>query len=164
MIYDIYLSTEERFEKGIPKFIRKWLGFHSTISSLTLYSKRSPNSLLLTSLTSLFKTTKASSLLQLRDSSTHLFLTLVRSGKYRKLSQMPIVFSTSRRSWDTLRTAKLDLVWYPAREFLRKGQGITERCSQILFPRFMTIRVWLVRKARNYRTTGWTGAILFAMI
>ena len=69
MIYEIPLSTMERFEKGISRFIRKWLGFHPTISSLALYSKQSPCPLPITSLTSLFKTTKASAQLQLRDSS-----------------------------------------------------------------------------------------------
>ena len=69
MIYEIPLSTVERFEKRISRFIRKWLGFHPTISSLALYSKESPCPLPITSLTSLFKTTKASAQLQLRDSS-----------------------------------------------------------------------------------------------
>ena len=68
MIYEIPLSTVERFEKRISRFIRKWLGFHPTISSLALYSKQSPCPLPITSLTSLFKTTKASAHLQLRDS------------------------------------------------------------------------------------------------
>ena len=68
MIYDIPLSIVQRLEQRISKFIRKWLGFHRSISSLALYSKSSPCPLPFTSLTSLFKTTKASAHLQLRDS------------------------------------------------------------------------------------------------
>ena len=68
MIYEIPLSTAELFEQRISKYIRKWLGFHRTISSLALYSKSSPCPLPFTSLSSLFKTTKASAHLQLRDS------------------------------------------------------------------------------------------------
>ena len=68
MIYEIPLTTVERFEQRISKFIRKWLGFHPTISSLALYSKSSPCPLPFTSLTSLFKTSKVSAHLQLRDS------------------------------------------------------------------------------------------------
>ena len=68
MIYDIPLSTVERLEPRISKYIRKWLGFHPTISSLALYSKDSPCPLPFTSLSSLYKTSKTSSYLQLRDS------------------------------------------------------------------------------------------------
>ena len=68
MIYDIPISTVEKLEQRISKYIRKWLGFHPSISSLALYSKSSPCPLPFTSLTSLFKTTKASAHLQLRDS------------------------------------------------------------------------------------------------
>ena len=68
MIYDIPLSLVEKLEQRISRFIRKWLGFHPTISSLALYSKESPCPLPFTSLSSLFKTSKTSSYLQLRDS------------------------------------------------------------------------------------------------
>ena len=68
MIYEIPLTTVRRLEQRISKYIRKWLGFHKSISSLALYSKSSPCPLPFTSLTSLFKTTKASAHLQLRDS------------------------------------------------------------------------------------------------
>ena len=67
-IYEIPLSTVERLEKRVSKYIRKWLGFHSSISSLALYSKSSPCPLPFTSLSSLFKTSKTSAHLQLRDS------------------------------------------------------------------------------------------------
>ena len=68
MIYDIPLSFVEKLEQRISRFIRKWLGFHPTISSLALYSTESPCPLPFTSLSSLFKTSKTSSYLQLRDS------------------------------------------------------------------------------------------------
>ena len=68
MIYDIPLSTAEKLEQRVSRFIRKWLGFHPTISSLALYSKDSPCPLPFTSLSSLYKTSKASTYLQLRDS------------------------------------------------------------------------------------------------
>ena len=68
MIYEIPISIVEKLEQRISKHIRKWLGFHPSISSLALYSKSSPCPLPFTSLTSLFKTTKASAQLQLRDS------------------------------------------------------------------------------------------------
>ena len=67
-IYEIPLSTVERLEKRVSKYIRKWLGFHPTISSLALYSKSSPCPLPFTALSSLFKTSKTSAHLQLRDS------------------------------------------------------------------------------------------------
>ena len=90
MIYDIPLTTVERFEQRISRFIREWLGLNRTISPLALYSKHSPCPLPLTSLTSLFKTTKASSLLQLRASKDPLISASVPeldTGKKWKVSE-----------------------------------------------------------------------------
>ena len=69
MIYEIGISNIEILEKTISKYIRKWLGLHQSLTKLALYSKHSPCPLPFKSLLTLFKTSKASSFLQLQYSS-----------------------------------------------------------------------------------------------
>ena len=69
MIYDIPITVVEKLEQRISKFIRRWLGFHPTLSAMALYSKHSPCPLPLTSLLTLFKCSKTSALLQLKHST-----------------------------------------------------------------------------------------------
>ena len=68
MIYEIPISNITSLEASVSVFIRKWLGLHKSISNISLYSKNSPCPLQITSLSSVFKSTKANAFLQLRDS------------------------------------------------------------------------------------------------
>ena len=124
MIYEIPLSTVERFEKRISRFIRKWLGFHPTISSLALYSKQSPCPLPITSLTSLFKTTKASAQLQLRDSSDPIIASstpnLYTGAKWRvsdAVQDADSILHFQKIQGHTHTLTKLDLDGHLARKF-----------------------------------------------
>ena len=42
MVYEIPLSFVEGLEKVVSKFIRLWLGVSRNLSSVALYSKKSP--------------------------------------------------------------------------------------------------------------------------
>ena len=68
-LYQINFSLVETLEQTISKFTRKWLGFHKSLASIALYSKHSPCPLPLKSLASIFKSSKVSGFLQLRDSA-----------------------------------------------------------------------------------------------
>ena len=68
MIYEIPISNITSLEASVSVYIRKWLGLHKSISNISLYSKNSPCPLQITSLSSVFKSTKANAFLQLRDS------------------------------------------------------------------------------------------------
>lgn len=67
-IYEISLSSMQRLEKTLSKFTRKWLGVHKSLTGIALYSKQTPCPLPFKSLTSIFKASKFSGYLQLRDS------------------------------------------------------------------------------------------------
>ena len=69
MIYEISITRITILEAKISTYIRKWLGLHKNISNLSLYSKVSPCPLPISSLSSIFKCSKAGAFLQLRDSS-----------------------------------------------------------------------------------------------
>ena len=68
MLYDIPLSWVQKLEQTVSKHIRKWLGVSRNLTGVALYSRDVPCPLTLTSLSSLFKTTKVNAYLQLRQS------------------------------------------------------------------------------------------------
>ena len=68
MVYELPLSFIERVEKVISVFIRKWLGVSRNLTSVALYSKKTPCPLPFQSLVGLFKSTKVNSHLQLMGS------------------------------------------------------------------------------------------------
>ena len=127
MIYDIPISIVEKLEQHISKHIRKWLGFHPTLSPLALYSKESPCPLPFTGLTSLFKTSKASSLLQLRDSKDPIVSTSVPSlDTGRKWSVSNSVGDAEsilyfQKVLGHTQTGKAGLGYTPIQQFPEKG-------------------------------------------
>ena len=67
-IYEVSFNKAQGLEQLISVTIRKWLGLHHSATNLCLYSNISPCRLPITSLTSIFKASKVSGFLQLRDS------------------------------------------------------------------------------------------------
>ena len=67
-IYEISFKEVQHLERLFSVKIRKWLGLHQSTTNLCLYSNSSPIRLPVKSLTSIFKASKVSGLLQLRDS------------------------------------------------------------------------------------------------
>ena len=74
MIYEVPFNRVKILEQFISKHIRKWLRLHHSISDVCLYSDHSPCPLPLSSLTSIFKSTKVSAYLQLRDRLIHVLV------------------------------------------------------------------------------------------
>ena len=71
MVYEFSLTRVEKFESIISKYLRKWLGLCKSLSNISLYGKCSPCPLPFTSISSIFKCSKARGYLQLRDSDDH---------------------------------------------------------------------------------------------
>ena len=69
MVYEIPLSFVEALEKSVSKYIRLWLGVSRSLSSVALYSKKSPIKLPFTSLVGLYKSAKVNAHLQLKESA-----------------------------------------------------------------------------------------------
>ena len=68
MIYDVCISFAHRLEQKVSTYIRKWLRLHRSTTNLCLYSSTSPCPIPVKSLTSIFKSSKISGHLLLRDS------------------------------------------------------------------------------------------------
>ena len=68
MIYEVSMSVAQKLESSISVKLRKWLGLHHSTTNLCLYSSISPCRLPISSLTSIFKASKVSGDLMLRDS------------------------------------------------------------------------------------------------
>ncbi|MGY8822251.1 MAG: reverse transcriptase domain-containing protein, partial [Pseudomonadales bacterium] len=71
MVYEFPITKVETFENIISKYLRKWLGLCKSITNISLYGKCSPCPLPFSSISSIFKTSKARGYLQLRDSKDH---------------------------------------------------------------------------------------------
>ena len=69
LIYEIPLSAVVKFEQKISVHIRKWLHIHNSTTDVCLYSSSSPCPLPIKSLTSIWKSSKVSGQLLLRESS-----------------------------------------------------------------------------------------------
>lgn len=67
-MYEISFKEVQHLEHLFSVKIRKWLGLHQSTTNLCLYSTTSPIRLPVKSLTSIFKASKVSGLLQMRDS------------------------------------------------------------------------------------------------
>ena len=76
MIYEVPVSTGIVLEQRISFFLRKWLRLPRSVTDVALYSKTSPCSLPLVSLTSVLRNSKVSAFLQLRESKDALVSTL----------------------------------------------------------------------------------------
>ena len=69
MLYDISLTWVEKLERTVSKYIRKWLGVSRNLTGVALYSRDVPSPFKITSLSSVFKTTKTNAYLQLCHSA-----------------------------------------------------------------------------------------------
>ena len=69
LIYKISISVVNVIVHKISSFLRKWLNIHHSATNISLYSSTSPFCLLLKSLTLIFKSTKVSRHLLLRESA-----------------------------------------------------------------------------------------------
>ena len=68
MIYEVSITVATELESMISVKLRKWLGLHHSVTNLCMYSSSSPIRLPITSLTSIYKSSKVSGDLMLRDS------------------------------------------------------------------------------------------------
>ena len=68
LIYEIPLTAVVKFEQKISVYIRKWLRLHNSTTNICLYSASSPCPLPLKSLSAIWKSSKVSGQLLLRDS------------------------------------------------------------------------------------------------
>lgn len=85
LIYEVHPTIVIQLEKKVSVYLRKWLRIHGSTSNLCLYSNISPCSFPIKSLSSVFKSSKSSGYLLLRESSdpnVPLVDPLVRAGNW----------------------------------------------------------------------------------
>ena len=85
MIYKISISAASNLVKKILTYNRKWLGLHSSTTSISLYSSCSPCPLPVKKLTAVLKSSKLSAHFLLRDSQDPLIVSScpkLKSGQW----------------------------------------------------------------------------------
>ena len=105
-IYEISIPARSNLEKKISSYIRKWLGLHSSTTSISLYSSCSPCPLPVKKLTAVLKSSKLSGHLLLRDSQDPLIVSScprLKSGQWdaessSKTSEAELIYQKIRGS------------------------------------------------------------------